>query len=276
MKHVFLLFTLFLTLSGKADISNVPSGDIKNIKSLLECLIFEENFAYPIFGSKPMALAGFCLDKFPSCPTYKRLEIQLLFIKKRGWLDSWHKYKEELVFKDFIFIEDEDFFGFLSIFLINKKSLLSILKDHELIFIQQLGDSFTPESFLEKITKRDQSLGQAIRYNLGLLGIMLGYGVRNSMLFQETTRLYWEKKRLKGVLRKDSALHKHYEEVSSQLECFNEFEEFSAIMPLHFASDNTNPETVALRKKYKEDQLKIVELMSQPNFMDRVLERLLQ
>lgn len=274
-KHVLTLFVLFLTLSGKADISQVPEKDIRNIKSLFSFLLIEHDFGYPIFGSKPMALADFCLEASPREPAHQLLNAQLYYAKKRGWLNSWYKYKKELVFKDFIFLDQEDF-GYPVLILINKKNLLNVLKEHELVFKQVLGDSFAPESFLEKIEKKEVPFAEAVRRSQALLGIMLGYGERNAMLFQEKMRLYWKKKQLKGVLKKDSELHKKYQESDSKLQCFNELEEFAAIMPLYFASDNMHPETTALRKKYKEDQLKIVELMSQPNFMDRVLERLIQ
>lgn len=276
MKSLIFLFLILLTFQVNASLSNIQEQEVKKILSLFEDLIYEHDFSYVIFGSKPMALADICLW-VPDIPIHRRIHSTLNLIQTKERLKAWYKYKDEFNLKDFILLDkEEDLFECLVFVLIHKARMLSHLHLYENIFTEILGNSFTPESFLEKIEKREVSLANAINHNHGLLGIMLGYGVRNSLLFQEKRVLFKEIEKRKWILSKESELYKKFQKIHSQLQPFNEFEEFSIIMPLHFAADISHPETIELREKYKNDQQKIAKLMRKPKFINRALIRLME
>ena len=276
MKYLLALLGLCLTLSVKADIHNVPLRDIKNIKYLFERLVDEHDFGYTIFGSKPMSLADFGLEVPSGLPIHRRMRSGFFLMKAKTSLRAWYKHKNEFDFKDFIFLdEEEDLFNCLVLVLINKKMLLNVLDENEAIFRQELDDSFTPASFLEKLEKRETSLAKAIHHNYRLLGIMLGYGVRNATLFQERSELLKEiTKRQKAELPEDSTLTQKLYVLESHVGDFSELDADALIHPLYFLADVFHPETIALKKKYEDERQEIIELRKKRNFMDLVLERL--
>jgi uncharacterized protein YihD (DUF1040 family) len=278
MKYLFLLFSLYSTLLIKADIVEIPRQDLKNIKCFFEDLIDQHDYAYTIFGSKPMSLADFCLESPRNLSFYKWLRSKIFMIRRKAILKSWYKYREEFDFKDFIFLDEEhDWINCLVMILINKKNMLHVLEEHSSIFKEELGEDFNPELFLERLEKKEVSITKAINKSQKLMGIMLGYGVRNATLFQERFNIrksMW--KREKDNLPEDEALTKKLANVEGQCNDFSELEEDAIMHPLYFLADTSHPETVRLKKQYEDDRQKIEELMRQPKFMNKVLERLIR
>lgn len=276
MKYLLALFSLCLTLSVKAEMHNVPQRDIKHVKYLFERLIDEHDFAYTIFGSKPMSLADFALEVPSGLPTHRRIRSGFFLMKAKASLRAWYKYKNEFELKDFIFLDEEaDLFNCLVLVLINKKNLLSVLHENESIFRQELDDPFTPELFLEKLEKRETSLAKLIHNNHRLLGIMLGYGVRNATLFQERSELLKEiTKRQQAELSEDGTLTQKLNALESHMGDFSELDANATVHPLYFLADVSHPETIALKKQYEEERQEIIELRKKRNFRDLVLERL--
>jgi len=276
MKYVLVLLSLCLTLSVKADINNIPKRDLKHMKYLFEDLIDDHDFSYTIFGSKPMSLADYCLDIPPDLSLYRCIRSKFFIFQRKANLSAWYKCRDEFDLKDFIFLdEEEDLFECLVLVIINKKNMLRVLHEHALIFKKELGDSFNPESFLEVLERRETSLAKAINDSNKLLGIMLGYGVRNATLFQERFDLMKaHAKRTKENLPEDENLTKKLEIVETQVECFSELDADATIHPLYFLADVSHPETIALQQKYEKERQQIIELRKQHNFMDLVLQRL--
>jgi hypothetical protein len=181
MKYLNILFLVVFVFPLNASIQNIPDQDIRKIKSLFEYLIYEHDFAYAIFGSKPMALADICLW-MPDVPSHRYFHAQTLLVQREEELKAWYKHKNEFKLKNFIVLDQEnDLFDCLVFVLIHKSNMIALLHKHEAIFKKVIGAAFSPELFLEQIEQRKVSLAQAIHHHYGLLGIMLGYGVKNSM-----------------------------------------------------------------------------------------------
>ncbi len=277
MKPLILLFSLCTTLLVQADINSIPQQDLNNIKYLFEGLIDWHDYSYTIFGSKPMSLADLSIKPTPTRSPNKWINSKLFISKRITCLNAWYRYRDEFDSKDFIFLADESDWikDCLVLFLINKKNMLRALHEHESIFKEILGDSFTPESFLAKIEKREISLAKAINNSQTLMGLMLGYGVRNATLFQERfdlMRTAW--KREKENLPEDEILTKKLADIETQCGCFSELDADATIHPLYFLADVSHPESIALKKQYEKERQEIIELRKKPNFMDLVLERL--
>jgi hypothetical protein len=278
MKNFFFILSLLSCFSLKAS-NDIPNrGEIADVKYLFEDLVTRHDFAYTIFGSKPMSLADMCLQISPNLPIHKHLKARFIFAKLKRSLNTWYKYRDGFHFKDFIFLDqEEDLFDCLVFILINKNNMINVLNDHIAIFKEKLGDSFTPESFLAKLEKRELSLAQAIQDSDRLLGIMLGYGERNATLFQERFDLLRAvSKRKKENLPLDCILLGRLEAIEAKLGDFSEPEEEPILPPLYFLADTSHPETIALKQQYTRDRQKIERLMRKPKFMDRVLNRLVE
>ncbi len=276
MRYILALLSLCLTLSVKADIGNIPRQDLKKVKYLFESLVDDHDFSYTMFGSKPMSLADFYFEIPPGLTPYRWARSQFFIFKRKASLSAWYKHRDEFDIKDFIFLdEEEDLISCLVLVIINKKNMLRTLHEHETIFRRELGDSFTPESFLEKLEKREVSLAKATHKNQKLLGIMLGYGVRNASFFQERFDLQEAvEKRKKENLPEDDILTQKLNAIESQVGCFSELEAEAIIPPLYFLADVSHPETIALKLQYEKERQEIIELKEKRSFMDLVLKRL--
>ncbi len=277
MKYVLLVIGICLTLSIKGEISYIPQGGVWDIEYLFEHLIDSHDFAYTMFGSKPMSLADYGLKVPSPRPIHRWIRSFYLYVKAKKSLNAWYKYRDEFDFKDFIFLDEENDWinDCLVLFLINKKNMLRVLQEHESIFREELGESFTPVAFLERLEKREVSLANAINGSQRLMGIMLGYGVRNATLFQERydiVKVIW--KREKENMSEDEILAKKLADVEEQCGDFSELDADAVIHPLYFLADVTHPETIALQQKYEQERQQIIELRKKRNFMDLVLQRL--
>lgn len=276
MKKVFIFLILCLALSAQAQISNIPKQDLKEIEFLFDYLISEHDFAYTLFGSKPMSLADLSLR--PPCRLPATRQNQALNFRKKlmSSLKAWDKYKKHFKSQDFIILDSEDgFFSCTTFFIIHKNNLLSLLKNHESLFKQELGSAFTPETFLEKLEKRETTLAEAIHTNDKLLGIMLGYGVRNASLFQERLDLKKALVKSRQLSAPIKELTKRLSIVEAQMSDFSVFEENAVIPPLYFLADASHPETIELKEKYEKERLKLIHLKQQPKFIECALKRLL-
>lgn len=276
MKYIIVAL-LFLPFSIKADIRNIPRFRIKDIKCFVEHLMYDHNFSYTIFGSKPMSLTDTCLKIPPHLSLYKHLKARFLFLKYKRELNTWYKYRNEFTFKDFIFLDkEEDLFDHLVLVLIHKKNLIAVLYDHEGIFKQELGEEFTPVSFVDKLEKREVSLAKAINNNSRLLGIMLGYGDSNALFHQERLKFLIEQaNQKKEGLPEDEELNEKLQALEKRVGGFSDFEENALVPPLYFLADESHPETIALKERYTSDRKKIEELAKQPHFVDKALRRLI-
>lgn len=276
MNYILILFCLCLTLTAKADIHQIPPRDLRNIQYLFQELIDAHDFSYAIFGSKPMSLADYCLKVPDDLPIHRWMRSQYFLRRAKASLEAWYKYRDEFDLKDFIFLDEEtDLFQCLVLVLINKKNMIRVLNEHESLFKEELGDAFTPESFLEKLEKREISLAKATHNNDRLLGIMLGYGVRNATLFQERFDLLRALSKIKNEnFPKDEILTTKLETLESQVGCFSELDADAIIPPLYFLADVSHPESIALREQYEQERQHIIEMRKQNNFMDLVLKRL--
>lgn len=128
---------------------------------------------------------------------------------------------------------------------------------------------------MEKLEKREISIAKATNGSQRLMGIMLGYGLRNATLFQkryDIMQAVWKRK--KENLMEDETLIKQLADIEAQCGDFSELEADAIIHPLYFLADISNPETIDLQKKYEQERQEIMQLRKKCNFMDLVLKRL--
>lgn len=278
MKYSFLLLCLCLSLAIKANVQNIPPQDIKKISYFFDDLIKRHDFAYAIFGSKPMSWADYGLKVPDGLPIHRRLRSWYRLMKRKAGLKAWYKYRSEFDLKDFIFLDEEkDFLKCLVLVLINQKNMLQLLHNHEAIFKEELGESFIPEVFVERLKKKEISLAEATKKNQKLLGILLGYGVRNASLFQERFDLMKAvAKRKKENLPQDDELTAKLKALEARAGDFSELEEDALLPPLYFLVDVSHLETIELKKQYEQDRQKIEKMMQQPNFLNKVIQRLVE
>lgn len=72
----------------------------------------------------------------------------------------------------------------LHLYLINKSSLWQCLERYQIVFEEELGQSFSAEQFVQQL-EEGVSLLILLNHNERLLGMLLGYGYESPAAFQE-------------------------------------------------------------------------------------------
>ena len=166
-------------------IRKIPLDDRAALEAFFRVLILEEGGAYVLFGGKPMAFTAY----FDSCGINIRTarswhNYSENRIIKNGWV-VWEKYRSLFPSNHFV-LECKPFDKRRSeVCLINigkfRKTMDENLKD----FQSLLGPSVTPEFLLKKYQKGNTALFKLLKEDHASLGILLGFGLKNSRIFQE-------------------------------------------------------------------------------------------
>lgn len=170
------------------NLQQVPSSDQERIEKFFRYLMLMD-FGYTLIGDKPMSLEAYQSN-------VRSLNINEFFyddqnaIIKNGW-QSWDKYKHLFHLENFIFISvpnsihsDDSFPPDRLILLINKKKCIEVIDQNILFFREALDPDLSAEGLIFKLCHQQDFFKDALKSNEAILGILLGYGIRNSEVFQ--------------------------------------------------------------------------------------------
>lgn len=247
-----LLFGLDLFRAVPCSISSEEKAKIERVLAVLsdeekrgveltfEHLFFFDQFAYPIFGSKPMSIG--CL--YPTD------------VMRRGW-DAWRKIVP-FFHSNNIVIRETLLNGRQFIIVVNLDQVEKEYVQNKDAFDQTFGNRMTLES-LKNCLKEESPLFQELIQNDLCLGILLGYGRGNSELFSLNQTLSDDEK---FSLSPFSAGHPL-------------FYYFSPVIPVYFACDPSSEETKALKERYNLDRAAILKLARKDKLFTRMLVMLM-
>src|SRR5207248_214704 len=97
--------------------------------------------------------------------------------------ELWNKYLPSFNIKNFMFkserTEDSNV-----IFLVNKNNFIKVVNEHIIEFRKILGENITAENLFLQIIDNRNSIWQILKEDHCLLGILFGYGYKNSQMFK--------------------------------------------------------------------------------------------
>lgn len=150
-------------------IQHISSEDKAILTELFRSLLFDDQFAYTLFGSKPITHKGvfFGTDTANFIPKWQ----------------VWKKYSYffDTCFSNFAFLEKSNQ-ELCEIHFVNKKLVLEAVEKYADAFTGILGE-VKPKDVLERILKSND-LFEAIGNSQTLYGILLGYGEENARGFE--------------------------------------------------------------------------------------------
>ena len=230
---IFLNFILHLEPSELTEkqrteiqkkLSSLSKAEAQQIKELFDYFFFFEDFAYTLFGTKPMSI-GFLR---PQSSAYN------------GW-KAWQKIFPPRLSKKYILRkyqrDDREF-----ILLANLDAIERIYLQNQSQFDRRFQGRMNLETLILCL-KEDSPLFQELVQDHLLLGILLGYGVHNAELFEYNYNLEKENRVPLQFFSKNSTPI---------------FYSFSAVMPLNFACDPSTEETKELKKRYQAERESIL------------------
>jgi hypothetical protein len=282
---IFLMlfaFSFFSNASDRADIkkilNEIPINDQESLEYFFRQMIAYQNFGYVIFGKKPMAwvqlhMKIIRLDEGKSIFKYNRF--------LHGY-NTWLKYQHLFHMENYIFrsyLHEFDFSTHMIIFL-NRGKTLEVIKNNLSFFKDKLGRSITPEKILSDLETKDNIIETVFRGNHDLLGIILGFGIHNSIQFQKRYYLFRNKhlsipydyRTMKNIWEFNARI---LDEIYFNLTGIpHENKKLFFIDLPYFAQDSQNPESTQILQNYFADQKLISETYSQGKFLEITLEAL--
>lgn len=244
-------------------------------------LLFEDPLAYVIFGDKPMAYSGFWNprvsseeDLMPSCS-------QKSILLKKGY-ELHKKYRGLFQSKNLIFVfrETEDY---TEVALVNRRNFIKAVKDSVADFQKTLGPNVSGQAILDQFIQEGEILVKPLKENHALLGILLGYGQKNSSAFQRKVeilrsqrqfRLHPERAGLTPSPGFDS-IDDEFVFLDSHLLPMDEpYSEFSLIDLPAFMVDPYDSETAEIKNKFIRQRKRIIDVYRQGHFLETTLNYL--
>lgn len=184
MKSLFfnILFFVFLISCERTPHEVLPSDDRRALEDFFELLVKDHNFAYTLFGTKPISIADYRGEDPTSFDT---------LILERGWA-SWCRYKHLFQSRHFELIQADlgrqNDRHYKEIVIINKQATVNVIRKNIKIFQDFLKNEWSPESIMKAITEDNEFYKNIVRRS-DLFGILLGYGYINSLNFEKSKNL---------------------------------------------------------------------------------------
>lgn len=262
----------------------IPFEDQKEIKILFRDLFYNQSLAYSLFSDKPMSFSDRSLFKQSSISLIRLLSIEGYcqsvlepycepsnLLNKR-W-EIWNKYESRFNLKKYLFA-NKKIGKQVRIFLINKEAFLKVINENLDLFKQVIGNDLSAEKLLEEIAEENTNVWDLLHNHEGLLGILLGFGRYNAMLFQEREKLL---DKLEIPIISDKSIQEKIQFFNHLLKPLHQHDAYlvASINRVGFVADSDHPETTKLRNKYDELNRRLNALYAKEDWFEQTLLQLL-
>lgn len=264
--------------------NTIPIEDQKEIKSLFKNLFFNDVLSYSLFGDKPISFSREIFYKHSSgelvelltlngyCQSVLDSYCEPSSILEKRW-NVWEKHKNNFKLKN-IFIR-KAIGKHERVLIINKNAFKKIFNKNIQLFKEIIGDNISAEDLLAQLELDNRSVFDILHDNEGLLGILLGFGKHNAMLFQKREELL---NSIGKNLKSSELIQDQIKLLDSKLQALHEHDPYiiSTINRVGFAADPTHLETIRLRQKYDKLNKKLNDIYSQENWFEQTLLQLIE
>lgn len=264
-------------------LNSIPPEEKLEIKELFKNLFKNQVFSYTLYGDKPVSITHTSLN---ACSQEEILEILSLtgycqealeifyepasFFNKR-W-ETWNKYKNLFKLNKYALVEKK--YGSQSrIIIINIEAFKNAVNKNIDLFKKSLNENVSCEALLECLRIEKTNIWNDLDYDQGLLGILLGFGRHNAMLFEKRERLI---DLLNRPLLDPFRINREIELIDKKLQPFHECDRciLASTNRVMFAADSANKETIELRTKYDKLNREINLIYSKPDWFEKTMIQL--
>lgn len=231
----------FFLFSGNAEEIELSDHDAELVQPILDHLFKFEPFAYTVFADKPVSFAQISKD-----PHLDLNDVSNFLISSHSnfrLLCGWNHLKKlfgEKVFPHYLLFEKKSD-RFLTIILINKHQLRRVFERNQSLFKEVLGEAITSEKLIEEMASDRNTLRESLKGDERLLGILLGYGRKNSKAFDE---------QMKNWTASGFLLNQDLWDKNVFLSTYNQFSWLYFIQPVQFVALRGDRKTAEMINKY--------------------------
>lgn len=175
-KRFFACF-LFL-LASRCFALEISGQDAKILNTFFREMLEEFEMGYVLFDAKPICIHGyppedFFLREYPSHKSF-------VFLREGAHVISTLPVSNNNIVIH-VYSEKDESVDYVHVLFINKKLFLAVVKDNLALFQYVLGPEITPQKLLDQLTNPKASWHSVLSNDRVLIGILLGYGVQNSL-----------------------------------------------------------------------------------------------
>lgn len=266
---------------------SIPAEEQLQIKSLFSDLFKYEQFAYSLFGDKPMSFSDFLLNNYSAkqlleflslkdyCQDTLENFVELSNAVKKKW-EIWKKNRSKFRLKKYLLFE-KNIGDQKRIFLINIESFNTIINKNINLFKRIISHNISADKLLAKFKDENNNVSEILHQNVGLLGILLGFGKHNSMLFHY--REYLTNKlenKMKFSIYKLEEIQNRLKLLDKKLQSLHEHDPYiiASLNRVCFVADPEHSETITLKNKYDRLNRKINNIYSRDDWFEQTLIQL--
>lgn len=285
-----MLIIYFLDIRANNILNQISQTDRDKLKLLFEYLFkSHEPFAYTLFADKPMSFS-FVAKQEPSAEStlnFIRIDEYALFLLKENNLpgvfyaqawDVWEKNVCSSKLKNFLFLKRK-LGNSMAIFLINKEAFHKTVNAHIKLFKNLLGKDIDSKKILNQIEQENSDICEILHQHDCLLGILLGFGKHNSLLFERRENLEKKLNCLHFVqsYQEMQVIKNQIDNLWNVLQFRNDYYTSDLAMgnSIAFVADRDHPESKILEMKYNEQGIRISEIYSQDDWFEETLLQLI-
>jgi hypothetical protein len=262
--------------------NNISDTEKLDIKELFDFLFKHQVFAYTLYGDKPMSfseplddISKTNISEYISLKDYCQETLENFVESKKAFKkrwDTWHRYRDKFQLKNYLLLEKK-IANQSRIFLINVAAFEGIVNKNIKLFRKIVGANISAEVLLEQFKDEETDVWDILKHHTGLIGILLGFGRHNAMLFQKREKLY---DLLENPLTNSESIEKKLNQIGNRLSFFHEHDPqiIASINRVMFMADSNHPETIKLKKKYDKLNQKINEIYSRDDWFEQTLSQL--
>lgn len=249
---------------------NIPQDEKIFLERGVIQMFFLEHFVYTLNGVKAVSLSGLSNNSFNNT-NFIKLENEIkkmgLNFSKVSYLD-WNICKRHFInlpMKKFILLEDSQS-GFDCLLFIHKQSFIKCCDTYKKLFQEVLGYDFDAQKALIQLESGSISFYKLLKQNDALLGVLLGYGLKNSQAFEnECYGLFHEIPRQLNERDFDSTLLDY---IGSPPNFFHR------VNPVWFVGFPNDKETISLADLYARKHAELNRKYREPHFLELILSEL--
>ena len=241
--------------------------------------LFEKTTAgYVLYGQKPVDLEVILpLEKtIPGTKERRSSVVGLLA------LNYWNEIAPALKNQNHIFLDFSSPDGH-EITIINRRAFLDVIKTNSLLFEYKFGNHIAPEALLENLIQNGFS--SVFKENIALQGIVLGYGVENSICYESGSSFLKQLTPQISPPNQLSSISKNPEEVLQKIKdknwakrlqdltCYRATEKTDRVK-IPFSYLKNSKKSKELLQSYKTYQTNLDFVLNKKKFLSEVLQRL--
>jgi hypothetical protein len=265
----------------------IPYEDQLEIRQLFREIFKYEEFAYSLYGDKPMSFSDSLLNpcsanqllQFLSLKDYCKDTLEN-FVEPKNLFNQrwniWKKYNNQFNLNKYLLIEKK-IGNQRRVFFINISAFKKIVNLNIQSFKKIIHPDISAETLLDQFKDENMDVFTILNNNKGLLGILLGFGTHNSFMFQKREDLLnlLERKEMAGI-HKLEYIQKRLRLIDAKLKIFHEHDAYiiASLNRVMFLANPNHPETIQLRNKYDDLNRKINQIYSQEDWFEQTLIQL--